>query len=108
VTLPHSCIGVCSEIRPDIIGLIIDNHKAIQKDITIMGRNHSLNPNSANKKDRNRSIIRSIVFLLYFSAISAAKKSITKGNLVTANKTATLDKVRLLAIATIGINRNPI
>ncbi|NCO98021.1 hypothetical protein GW864_02480 [bacterium] len=89
-----------------MIGLIIANHTAIPNDIVMIAPKFSLNPSSANKNARKIVMIRSRVFLLYLSATSPVKKFTRYGSLITPNRMAISDKVRLFAIATIGIKRN--
>lgn len=93
-------------ISHDIIGLIMVNHREIQKEIVAIAPKFSLYPKREKRKDKNIRMIRIINFLLYLSANSDVKNIMITGNLMIANKTAISDNDKWFASAMIGIKRN--
>jgi hypothetical protein len=85
---PELACVLCSEIRPEITGLKIDNHKAIPKEISIIHQKLFSKANIAYKKDINNSTIATKSFLLKFSLQAAVKKLVRYGILMKANKRA--------------------
>lgn len=107
VIVPSSSGLVQSEIYAEITGRISESPNEIPKVITIIFRNPSLNQSNIYNRERKNSITNRNFLLLPFPAISQVKKSMRYGNLIAAKTIATCDKLRLLAIETIGIKINP-